>query len=1668
MIMPGQGEPAVLGTGGQIDGLVMSLIDGAYDKQKVVKDVISLSLVNIGKKKSKLVLSSCHSYLRKYTKLPKHHRTAILHTMEMVIKDTLHDIPEGLAVDLIRLASDDLTGTKDVEPEWQTAASNVLVALGRRFCIQVMEELLRKFQPGIIPHFFVIQTMASLAMANSFGFVPFLTSVLGTMMPMLESTKQDNMRWVFASALARFSESILDYIANIENAPDPSVKKMAFSSQIYSAFSVLFNVWLQSKEAKLRLIVVEALGHMSYILAQNKLEEQLPKLIPSILNLYKRQSEPFYITQSFCMILEASVAGGSKILDPQLELILNQLHAQACIPADFGSPMTVKNHNELLRCFAVLAVSFSDRVINFLLAKLEPNNERVRIGTLSIFRQLINSAGPHLEDKKSLILSGLKIGLQETNNKVKQRFAQVIIAMAHHDYLSLEGGNLMIEFIIRQCSLQKEMQPTSQKRTDPEQIHNETLRTMCENVLHLITTTISNMELVLWPFLLEFLGPVKYTEAMGAVCKNAAHIASKKREAQDEDYTIEFESNANIPKPHALVARLMVGAGLPMNGRGRGIYCLNLLQSLSPNIHDNIVDMWDTVIPKLVQYLEDNLDDEEKWSMKSWEDLLLKMLSKTLDEAESEDWICELGNEFCKQMELYSEYPEEKNFLFKCLGVIMRKLTRKQVIQNCLDQMFDSVKHTSQVEREGCAVGLGFCASSHLDQALAKLEDITKKQMTRKSSGFFGLVKDKSEVDTERVKCTVMLCYGYLTLYAPSNVISSRVEANILNNINPHFANVKDTSVKQNLIRAVDLIGKSLHPDHLKKNYPFEKKTSLINHMQAYMKGEGKKELNNETRALALQACATLVKLDPALNEADMFDLIKTGTDCLFILPNGPFLSPKSKDEISDQQVQEWERLMSLSMDSLQQMLQEVLRKKLVPDEFMNIFKHIELWMLSLEEIERLRAVTILRDLLEFYLQNLSSVGGGPSAVTFMGPFLARLVPRCSDPNLLLRGLAMESCQLILKIALRYEGKAADYEDKLVEALTILKQRSDTSDPQGLFNNISDLSKVLAKKIPQDQLQAFVFLLIEGLLDAQSHCSSGTCVVMNTMFKTRGSEMMGYVADIVNSLHDKLLILQYAQTRTGTFRAIRTLSTSHLFLVMEALFNYPLPLDEHITECWRTLARDASLLESIYERCLDILARNIHYEEKLDNKSKQVLSRTAALLPLTVICVLFETFQVEESEGVLVEQFHRLFASVLTYNGSCVGDVKAPSMNTNQHQRQDSLTSKERKAINSAMSSLKPSQLGIQCMEALILRSQSPDLVKFMEQQNVWNKLATEEDFLEGVNHLAKGITDHKGDYMARLVSCLTPTLSNLYDPQRVVVAGFLAELVNQRCAGDLTQVEVIMNNLLGRMVDSSHEVRMLCVRGLGNISSLGSSLVQKYCTTVLSAMMAGMDDKEDPEDDITLESMSGLSKILKEIAESNVRPILVNIALRIRPCFEKEKGAVRAAAFQLFGNLSRFGDGPSKEPFLEQIHTNFVSILLHLNDEDEEVKKSCKFALRQFGPLLSSSAMNKMFQQYLIDDKDISYGEFMYDLSKIIITDIQSKVNFYVMGNVSFFRSSWVMIRGNAAMFAGFLLGNLPKDHHTLISKDHVCGALIQLLKDPAPEVRQKAAEAISLLYEY
>ena len=61
-----------------------------------------------------------------------------------------------------------------------------------------------------------------------------------------------------------------------------------------------------------------------------------------------------------------------------------------------------------------------------------------------------------LEDKKPLIVSGMKIMLNEPNLRVRSVFGQVVITMAHHHYLGLEGGSSLVEFVVRQCAINPE------------------------------------------------------------------------------------------------------------------------------------------------------------------------------------------------------------------------------------------------------------------------------------------------------------------------------------------------------------------------------------------------------------------------------------------------------------------------------------------------------------------------------------------------------------------------------------------------------------------------------------------------------------------------------------------------------------------------------------------------------------------------------------------------------------------------------------------------------------------------------------------------------------------------------------------------------------------------------------------------------------------------------------------------------------------------------------------------------------------------------------------------------------------------------------------------------------------------------------------------------------
>jgi len=62
--------------------------------------------------------------------------------------------------------------------------------------------------------------------------------------------------------------------------------------------------------------------------------------------------------------------------------------------------------------------------------------------------------------------------------------------------------------------------------------------------------------------------------------------------------------SVNLPKAEAIIARLIVLAGLPQNGRHRGEHVLRVMGALVPNLHPGLVELWDEGIERLICRLE--------------------------------------------------------------------------------------------------------------------------------------------------------------------------------------------------------------------------------------------------------------------------------------------------------------------------------------------------------------------------------------------------------------------------------------------------------------------------------------------------------------------------------------------------------------------------------------------------------------------------------------------------------------------------------------------------------------------------------------------------------------------------------------------------------------------------------------------------------------------------------------------------------------------------------------------------------------------------------------------------------------------------------------------------------------------------------------------------------
>jgi len=340
--------------------------------------------------------------------------------------------------------------------------------------------------------------------------------------------------------------------------------------------------------------------------------------------------------------------------------------------------------------------------------------------------------------------------------------------------------------------------------------------------------------------------------------------------------------------------------------------------------------------------------------------------------------------------------------------------------------------------------------------------------------------------------------------------------------------------------------------------------------------------------------------------------------------------------------------------------------------------------------------------------------------------------------------------------------------------------------------------------------------------------------------------------------------------------------------------------------------------------------------------------------------------------------------------------------------------------------------------------------------------------YVDGITTLTALVVKRHTNEMRSIFKTIQPYLKANFNGQRFITAYTLGEMVNH-VNTDNDLLDQLITHLLTSLVDPLLKIPGL--RGLSNIVSCPPDQINKYAPTILDALMSSIDDRLD---DVALESMNGLAKVFKVVDETRIAPVLINICHRIRPAFDNPNEKIRASAAALFAGLARFGEGIAKDSFYEQIHSNLPSIVLHINDENEDVQKAFKKALAEVGPLLHNENLNAVLKTPHIFsvDSDIDYPDFIHmHLAKALIAGWPDRLNSYVQTCVNpYFTSPWDIIKANAVYFIGSIMGHIPEEirKEVGINSGHSAKALIGLLAETSPIVRQKAAEAMGMLWSY
>ncbi|KAL0491454.1 maestro heat-like repeat-containing protein [Acrasis kona] len=1650
----------VYDTGRNVDGwllpnelvtLIHGLINAINDDQPTVKTLIHESLCRIGDKEPLLVLSKGLNFLNTASRGQKNHRVLVMNVLTDIInsKVTLK-IPEDLAQALAVMSTLEIVAEKSIDSDWQDSACKLLISMARVVPDTVARNLIDRFPANQIPHYFVVKALADFAHLYPELFLPHLKEILTRALPILALIKQDNIRWVFCAGLGRWAEAVVRVAKS-----DDKVTLSEYSGSMHAALKWCLNENLPLRNQKIRLVAAEAIGHLSHLIETEHLTALLKKIIVEMLALMKKEmkEDQLPVSIGYQNVIASAIKKNPQSLvefmdGPNGLLVSTHQFLANAIRMEPTYNKSEQNQLQLNIVFEQLTKEFTDQVVTFLQKSIE-SKEAVRLATLRALRHMINNNASQLHSYKDLIVSALRLVTNENDLDL----IYLIRDMGKQGYLQAISGEDLVSHVIKGSSS-----------------HLEPLRNECDGTMITFSTEYGDrMDPVLWPYLLTTIVPGDLTNAVPIVCKALSDIAKRKK--NDDDFIIDFDRAVNLPKPNAVFARLLILLTAPHDRNSPGVNILRALYCLSPNIHPDLVETWSKRLPAMKRYLDENSESEgtkpsPSFNQDQWENLLLNFVRDSIDAVNDDEYTVSLGDALIAQCSLYPFNKALKRALLSTAGLIVQKTQLKDFVHRAIHSIFDQCDHGSEEERSGCARGLGQASASHTDIVLSKLSQVVKAPPPKKN--FFGVSTPTGTGPTydNKAKATACLAYGYVSMLTPSSLMVSRVEVHVINSLLPLLNGTKDFEVRENALRAVDLIGKACSSDRVGDEFVLKSRQEVCKAVVTVINtandrvdkrvespgGPGAAAYGNPLRTLGLEALSTLIQLPPKVES----QVQNTILDCLL-----PLYKSATEDQIMVHVDEVMNDLLSCHAD------QSGLDALMTALEAPSRSDHV---------LERTRAAKSILLLLKSYARFIAdqSSPSTTTGLTNISKYLARLIPRLTESQLEIRKMALDSIYLVLRIDHYLQHGDGVALSEHVSKVATLRSGLDAKDPSQLLFHAKELSMILVHVIRKDDLFPLVETCVMCLEDVDHDGANGSSVVLNGLIRSRGNELetqcAAFVRTLINSMNK---LSKHEQLVTGLLHAVRSMTRIYPNICMSTLLSLPVGMET--VRSWQHICLDRTLVEPCIEYLLDAMNNSQQYEEKRDANDVKMVG---ALLPKNATSALGSILTLNEMNVVAKKYYSRILIGALLRLGAC-----------------------------SSMSSeapIKDVELIIRHLMIVICRGLHQEDEEDEEEQDedddeekiyddrqllddmksVW-PLMNAVQYGEAIQSTLDMVCRAHSDLIREMFLIAKPFVNRTLIGVRVSATATCATLLSH-IRNDRELVHDAINSLLSRSgTDEKVVVKLYSLRGLANLTKQNKDVLHKYVTPVTGALIANL---EDTDEAVILETMKSVKIVFAVADDEYISPLLLNLCVRLKPAFEKSNPQIRESSILLFGELARFAKGTLSDTLVNNFFNNLPTIVLHLQDNDASVIRACKICLKNIVPQLSDHVGKELvdlfhgegFDTNAADDADatntaapelsaelVDFDVFAEKFAKIFIKEFPNRISDLVMNLVVFYKSDWAGVCAGAVLIIGHLLANINSEMRARVNLRHTCAGLISLLRHQNPLIREKAGKVMGMLHE-